>query len=159
MPIVDESRFWSKVERRGVVECWNWRGGITRRGYGHFWQGSKASGKKHRAHRIAWIIANGRPIPDGMMVMHSCDNRGCCNPSHLSVGTQQENIKDRDSKGRGKYFGTARNHPRPRAKLTEVSVREIRAIRGDHQTIARMFGVSAKTIGAVLRRDTWTHIT
>ena len=51
-------------------------------------------------HRLVWEIHNAEPIPDGMVVMHSCDNRACCNPNHLSLGTQSANIKDSVSKGR-----------------------------------------------------------
>ena len=53
-----------------------------------------------RLHRVAWEAHNAEPIPEGMVVLHSCDNRSCFNPAHLSVGTQKENIQDAEAKGR-----------------------------------------------------------
>ena len=53
-----------------------------------------------RLHRIAWEAYNAEPIPEGMVVMHSCDNPACFNPAHLTIGTQGDNMRDRDRKGR-----------------------------------------------------------
>ncbi|MFB9187253.1 HNH endonuclease signature motif containing protein [Dactylosporangium sucinum] len=54
------------------------------------------------AHRVAWEVANGQPIPDGLQVLHSCDNPPCCNPAHLSIGTQAENMQQMVARGRGR---------------------------------------------------------
>lgn len=56
--------------------------------------------QNQRLHRVAWEAHNAEPIPEGMVVMHSCDNRACFNPQHLSIGTQQQNIVDAENKGR-----------------------------------------------------------
>lgn len=97
----DLDRFWSKVDRRGADECWPWLSGSSNFGHGRFVLG----GHLHSQHRVAYTIHYG-PIPEGegyhgTVVMHSCDNPGCCNPRHLVLGTQQENAQDMADKGRG----------------------------------------------------------
>lgn len=87
-------RFWDKVDVGLDDECWNWTA-FKRAGYGRF----RFNGKSLLAHRMAWLLMNGE-IPDGMVVMHSCDNPSCCNLKHLSLGTQKENVEDMAMKKR-----------------------------------------------------------
>jgi len=76
-------------------ECWEWRGG--RHTFGH---GSKRiKGVMHYTHRLAWAWVNG-PIPEGMCVLHHCDNPPCVNPNHLFLGTKADNNHDKMAKGR-----------------------------------------------------------
>ena len=89
-----EGRFWSKVDR-SADGCWPWRGCRGRDGYGAVTIG----GRKLRAHRYSYSICVG-PIPSGLLVLHSCDNRVCVNPAHLSVGTQKDNMRDCVERGR-----------------------------------------------------------
>lgn len=58
------------------------------------------NGRQHDAHRVAWELHNKRPIPDGLQIMHRCDVTLCVNPKHLDVGTNQDNIDDKVTKGR-----------------------------------------------------------
>lgn len=91
----DIERFHSKINyTHNPDECWEWARYKKRR-YGSL----KVGRKGVLAHRMAWELANGE-IPDGMKVLHKCDNPPCCNPNHLFLGTQLDNIKDRDTKGR-----------------------------------------------------------
>lgn len=91
-----EERFWKKVDRSGGPDaCWTWTATRTRTGYGMFC----VSLKMVSSHRVSYSLANG-PIPDGLCVLHRCDNPPCVNPGHLWLGTQLQNIADRDSKGR-----------------------------------------------------------
>lgn len=82
--------------------CWNWQLGKDRIGYGRMKvsEGSRGSFRTMSAHRYAWELWKG-PIPIDAKVLHRCDNRACCNPEHLFLGTQQDNLRDMHSKGRG----------------------------------------------------------
>ena len=86
-------RFWSKVKK--TQDCWIWTASRTDRGYGSF----GLDGKVRRAHRVAYELAVG-PIPDGMSILHACDNPPCVNPAHLRVGTQVQNMADELVRGR-----------------------------------------------------------
>lgn len=98
-------RFWSKVAKAGANDCWPWLGSQQKpMGYGHWtwWDGER--GRSTTAHRKAWQLTNG-PIPEGMMVLHSCDNPPCCNPAHLWLGTHADNMADKVAKGRQSRLG------------------------------------------------------
>lgn len=96
--------------KRSLVEdpetgCHVWTGHCQENGYGQIRIGDRAVG----THRVAWAAANGS-IPEGLYVLHKCDNPPCCNPEHLWVGTQADNLRDMREKGRG----TAGRHGLPK---------------------------------------------
>lgn len=89
-------RFWDKVCFGQPDACWEWAGARKgSQGYGEFGVNRMPA----TAHRVAWELTHG-PIPDGLFVLHRCDNPPCCNPAHLFLGTHQDNMADRDAKGR-----------------------------------------------------------
>jgi hypothetical protein len=88
------ARFWAKVKKT-PSGCWLWTAS-TSRGYGQF---NVAGIGRIYAHRYAWVLTNG-PILDNLSVLHRCDTPICCNPNHLFLGTQQENLNDARQKGR-----------------------------------------------------------
>lgn len=90
------AKFWSRVDiPRKDALCWTWTAAKIK-GYGTMNVGGKNCG----AHRIAWELFNG-PIPDGLHACHHCDNPSCVNPSHIFLGTHQDNMADKQAKGRG----------------------------------------------------------
>ncbi len=99
-------RFWSKVDKGDDDDCWPWlAGGTGSERYGYFWY----NGRMVRAHRFVYALLHG-PITDDVYVLHLCDNRLCCNPKHLVVGSQADNIQDMEMKGRGLAYGRQRRH-------------------------------------------------
>lgn len=89
------NRFWSKVDIKEGNTCWHWKAGFFSDGYGGF----AVKRKVQKAHRVAWALANSQDIPDGMVIMHTCDNTKCVNPSHLTLGTISENTFDAYTRG------------------------------------------------------------
>lgn len=144
----DLQRFWSKVDRAG--ECWLWTAATVNSGYGVF-QRSRTGlvgARQVTAHRFSCEAAHG-PIPPGMEVCHTCDNKLCVRPDHLYVGTRQQNA--RDAVDRGLYRCATR-------KLTEAQVYEIRASKAKGRELARAHGVSPATITNIRRRKRWTAL-
>jgi hypothetical protein len=90
-----ETRFWAKVEMRGDDECWGWTAQKRWDGYGRF----VINYKPQWAHRYSYELHHG-PIPQGMQVLHTCDNPACTNPKHLRLGTREDNMADKVKKGR-----------------------------------------------------------
>jgi len=93
----DKERFWKRVEKRGPDECWLWRGLLTRGGYGSIRIGRKMV----TTHRVSYFISFGQ-ITNGLHALHKCDVRNCVNPAHIFLGTNLENMIDREAKGRNK---------------------------------------------------------
>lgn len=152
--VFTEADFWAKVDRRGPDECWEWQGPRNVNGYG-FDRDARHFGQFHM-HRVAFMYANG-PILDGLHCLHGCDNRPCCNPAHLFLGTNDDNIADKVAKQRqprGKTHGIA--------KLTPEQVKEIRVRHAQGgvymRELGEQYGVSRSTISSVLRRVNWEWI-
>ena len=149
----DVARFWSKVRKGKPDECWPWLS-RTARGYRRFWLGERHP--TYKAHRIAWVLANG-PIPDGLCVCHHCDNRICMNPAHLFLGTNADNSADMIAKGR--QVRGSRHHF---AKLTAEQVRSIRkeyaSGRIAQPQLARRYGIIQANVSMIVNRHTWKHV-
>jgi hypothetical protein len=150
-------RFWRHVDKSG--ECWNWTGAphCERPGlmpYGTFTdyvQRSDPDRRARSAHRVAYELAHGE-IPEGMMVLHHCDNPRCVRPDHLYAGTRRQNMDDVIAR---KRQAGERN---PQALLTAEKVREIRASSDSPAQLAERFGVARPTIYNIRNRYTWRHV-
>lgn len=101
-------RFWSKVKQGSPGKCWPWTAAVTHNGYGKAAIGPSNNRRCVRAHRFVWELLRG-PIPQGLQVLHRCDNRLCCNPDHLFLGTNLDNVADKVAKNRQARVVNARN--------------------------------------------------
>lgn len=158
--------FWAKVRRGADTECWEWQGSTTSSGYGNLtWHGAPV-----QAHRVAYYLSvggiqlqtnfrqSGVAKRYRRFVLHKCDNRLCCNPRHLFLGSMRTNLLDAYAKGR-------KRQPRSdhvNAKLTREQVIAIRqqydagGVR--QQDLAAAYGVSQRAISLVVRRETYKDI-
>lgn len=152
-------RLWRQVERRGPDECWPWIAKSLTAGYGYIGLGGRSAGKA-LAHRVAWELTHG-PIPastdyHGMVVMHKCDNRVCCNPAHLVLGRQKDNVRDMHDKGRNVSAPTL-GEKHYNAKLTDEIVRAIRSGTKNNTEWARELGITRQAVRHA-RLFGWKHI-
>lgn len=142
-PLVE--RFWAKVDKRGPDECWPWLGTIiARTGYGNIWTVDRGP---INAHRISYEIAYG-PVPEGLQVLHSCDNTGCVNAAHLRAGTSGENADDKVLRGRSWR------------KVQPEAIPRILALRQSglsYRTIGEMFGVNLTCIHKIVNGQSRSH--
>lgn len=141
----DERSFNEKV----IIQqgCWEWAGAINSGGYTNI--------KGRQGHRVSWRIHRGE-IPDGKMVLHTCDNKRCTNPKHLFLGTNADNMADMKDKGRGR---SCPGEASPNAKISQQDARDIRAeynsSRISQQKLADRYGVSQRMISFVVRGETY----
>ncbi|HEY4658038.1 MAG TPA: HNH endonuclease [Gemmatimonadaceae bacterium] len=154
--MLDLSSVISRFQQRFTVtpECWIWNGAPRNQsGYGGF----LIDGKQWLAHRVAWRLYKGE-IPAGKQVLHRCDNRRCVRPDHLFIGTNADNVRDRDAKDRGAKLAGEKNGE---AKLTAQQVGEIRrrlAKGASQSALGREYGVHNSTIHLIHRRKKWKHL-
>lgn len=148
-----EERFFRKVDK--TEKCWVWIGNTSRNGYGSIQSGGKGS-PTLSAHRLSYEMHKGQ-IPDGLVVMHSCDNPSCVNPDHLSVGTFKENTHDMIAKGR-KRTVAPKGTSNGKAKLNDDLVRYIRQSDKNAASIARELRLSENCIRGVRTGRTWSHV-
>lgn len=141
-----EAKFWSKVNQQDPRFCWRWTGSY-RGGYGRYSENYRSID----AHRYAWICHNG-PIPDEMEVMHRCNNKACCNPLHLELGTGAQNTQDAY---RDRLAPSGEHHHK--AKLTEGQVSAILQDNRTQTAIAEDYGVRQTTISRIKQRKNWRH--
>lgn len=90
-----EQRFWKKVQKTDT--CWIWTGAVTTTGYGVFQRGKRGE-KLYKAHRFSYSLHKG-DIPKRGLILHSCDNKKCVNPDHLSIGNHSKNLKEAWDRG------------------------------------------------------------
>ncbi len=144
---IAREKFWSKVDKGQPDECWLWTGGKNESGYGFLYSMRKRVG----AHRASFYMANG-PFDLSMYICHKCDNPSCVNPSHLFLGTADDNNKDMWRKGR------AIIPPHIGLNFTEDQIHEIRADPRSHKALGRAMGVSFSTISRIRSGKSYGHI-
>lgn len=129
--------------------CLVWLGSLDTMGYGHL----RVGGLLRKAHRVSWSDYHKQPVPKGMHVLHSCDVRSCIEPTHLRLGTHQENMSDKVRRGRqSKGITSGRN------SLDDDKVRRIRGEGRSAKYWAELFGVSDRTVQQVVAGKSWRHV-
>ena len=149
---VVRARFEARAYPEPNTGCWLWATQADPYGYGNF-----SFGNKNRlAHRASYMIYKGE-IPDGLFVCHSCDMPACVNPEHLFLGTNLDNMLDRDSKQR-----QARGKAIPQTKLSleeVIQIREAYAVGNTtYNRLAKQFNVKDTTIQAIIQRKSWKYV-
>lgn len=140
--------FWSTVDKSDDASaCWEWKGGFYTAGYGRSW--NPVADRITGAHRAALELTLGRELHPRMWALHSCDNRKCCNPAHLSEGTPSQNQQEALERG-----GRIHGEKHVLAKITDPQIRVMRALREQGQllqAIADKFGVARSYVCRVIR--------
>lgn len=135
-------------EHQGNDGCWIWPRWKDKDGYGR----TQFNGKTAIAHRVAYIIFTGKD-PKNLCVLHRCDNPGCCNPSHLFLGTPKDNYRDSAQKGRASI-----GEKNGLSKLTSEQVLSIRKDNRRQVDIALDYGILQTTVSAIKTGQNWRHL-
>lgn len=143
--------FWERVDVQGEDDCWLWKGAIGNRGgYGSL----NYEGRSLQAHRVSYHLTC--DDPGELYVLHKCDTPLCCNPKHLFLGTQLDNMRDMIRKGRKRQV---KGEEHGRHKLTEWQVLELRREAAQEGvtkvSLANKYGISAPTVGDIVRHKLW----
>ena len=143
----DIKKFWKYVDKKSENECWLWHGSKAR-GYGRF----RISNGTIGVHRFSFLLYNGY-LTDDLNCLHQCDVKNCCNPKHLWLGTQADNVQDMVNKKRHKY-----GQKNPRAKLKDKDINIIcqRYNNGETQiSLANEYGVVPSLVSEIVCNKRW----
>lgn len=145
-------RFWGNVEMGGTDQCWPWKRSRHQGGYGQVALLVDGVNRVHKAHKVAWEIANKKLLPLLRRVRHSCGNHLCCNPHHVLLHETMDSDNDPSTQVRGESHG--------QAKLTENQARLIKYRLNLLTTrdIADAFSVSYHAVWDIRHNITWKHI-
>lgn len=150
-------RFWRQVKKG--PGCWEWIGALHESGYGLIGRGGRGEGLI-RAHRLSWELA-GNALPDDKFLLHKCDNRKCVNPAHLFVGTNQDNVDDMWSKGRGKLPPHKTGAANGNSKYSAMQIRGAKQMLDAGFTVsfvAKSTGISRPHVHRISKGETWKHL-
>lgn len=150
----EKQRFLLRVKPAGRNECWEWTGSRIKKGWHGQWRNTQ--GRVELTHRAAWRLFVD-VVPDGLCVLHKCDNPICVNPGHLFLGSHSDNFKDMWAKGRSRP-GISRGEKHGMSKLAADAVTDIRSSTMSGVELAKKYGVAPTTIYDVRNRKIWNHL-
>lgn len=148
-------RFWNKVAINTPDQCWYWMGASNLNKGGKRYGCFAFNGKNQGSHRVSYQIHKGQ-IPEGLSVLHSCDNSLCVNPNHLFTGTPQANSKDMVNKGR-----SLKGESHPNRRYSDKLVIDIRSdyCKGfPRRYLVEKYGIAISAFKSIIRKDTWVHL-
>lgn len=154
-------RFLAKIQK-SPSGCWEWTGYRLPNGYGRF-HVANVKPEVMLAHRASWLLHHGT-FPDGLCVLHHCDNPPCVNPDHLFLGTNRDNSQD----AKRKHRLLSRRGPNPKtqgekhwkARLTEQQILQIRSRKSEkRKVLAAEFGISRRYVSSIICFRKWRHLT
>jgi len=154
LSLTPEDKFWRRVDIEANEICWNWLGAVDGGNYGIF---RSSIFSEIKTHRISWYLTYGK-IPQDMWVLHKCDNPICCNPQHLFLGNNQDNINDKVLKNRQSRLFGERNG---RSKLTIRDIKEIRKLHINgysYRDITSVFPISFTQTARIIRGESWSWV-
>lgn len=132
-------RFWKRVDIKGTDECWYWKGAKTTHGYGYFWLETKMV----HAHRYA--LLGDKLELEPLCVLHSCDHKACCNPNHLSLGTNAQNRGEASDRGLAKQLTQRKFYDEDVWLIRKLGTKLTQAF------IAKMYKTSHSVIGCIIK--------
>jgi HNH endonuclease len=159
VPLVKSAKSVAEKIRLGTIinpdtGCWVWQFSLSNTGYGRVTHEGRTIG----VHVASVLVLRGEEVPPGHEVCHRCNNRACCNPDHLYVGTRADNVRDAMRAGTAFVPGGFKGEDHPLARLTEDDVRAIRASSERPKVVAQRFNVTHAHIYAIRKRKIWKHV-
>ena len=151
-------KFWSRVLKRGLDDCWEWQGAKQHRGHGHL----RYQKRLVKAHRLAYELTYGS-IEEGVFICHKCNNPPCCNPKHLYAGSPKTNVDDSIKAGTFTRNSIgAEGEKNPNNKLTKKEIKEIRKMLEETDLyqwqIAEIFNCSQSNVSDIKRNRIWKEV-
>lgn len=153
---ISPENFWPYVDSlSGASSCWPWTKLKNKAGYGIVHVPRSRGGNKLLAHRVAFLLGR-EDIPDNMCVLHTCDNPPCCNPDHLKIGTQADNLRDMFNKGRARSRSLS-GERHGRSKITDKELAEAKLLYSaggvTQSALAERFGLTVQHMHRLLRGE------
>lgn len=150
-------RFLRGIKINSQTGCWEWQKFRNRKNYGCMGIRLKGRSTVRMTHRIAWMIYKGE-IPEGLQVCHHCDNPPCCNPDHLFIGTNRDNVLDCQRKGRANTLYGAKHGMSKLKDQDIIVICQLYALGFRQPVIATHFGIDQTNVSMIVQGKTWKHM-